>query len=367
MGEEYLGIPRLMWEADHEWRARKAFIDTNKHHYNGDHLASLSMSWANWRFMGCSYGPEVQEILTDCNTRVPREIEEEIDMLIEIATPKVKFVKASNENLGTRTGPPSQAIDGDVIVRENFKDLIQKPDNSDELVSGLILYINEKDDNSNPISILQESVQKCKRQIYYIDKGFINNEIHMDVFIDNIYIAHGSGPNQKVCKQNTAASAFELLKYSQGIIYKKDLIKYHESVSTISKSNLIKSTYYQSPKLQETNLGNQLLRKMGWSGAGGLGKDGCGISDPVFVEGADGRKGIGHEFTYRSVRSSSVEESLLSFLHDSSKNEIRFSSDLTKEDRALVHRLCQKYHLKHRSFGKEGDRYLLVSKIGNIF
>ena len=44
----------------------------------------------------------------DCNKRIPREIEDEIDMLIELATPKVKFVKASRESLGTRTGPPTQ-------------------------------------------------------------------------------------------------------------------------------------------------------------------------------------------------------------------------------------------------------------------
>ena len=65
MPEEYLGIPRLMWEADHEWRARKAFIDTNQNYYHGDRLASLSMSWANWRFMGCSYGPEVQGLYVE--------------------------------------------------------------------------------------------------------------------------------------------------------------------------------------------------------------------------------------------------------------------------------------------------------------
>ena len=236
------------------------------------------------------------------------------------------------------------------------------------MVRGLVLFLNQEDDESNPINILQESVAKCKRQINYINKGFINNEVHMDVFIDNILIAHGSGANNKLCKQNTAALAFELLKNCQGVIYKSDLMKRHKSVSMIPKNDLVKSTYYQAPKLPESNLGNKLLRKMGWSGSGGMGKDGCGISDPVFVESAEGRSGIGHEFIDRSVRISNVEETLLSFLQDSKMNEIRFSSDLTKEDRALVHKLCQKYHLRHRSFGKNEDRYLLVSKkIDNLF
>lgn len=106
MAEEHLGVPRLMWESEHEWRARCAFIDGNKEYYTGDRLATLSMSWSNWKFMGCSYGMEVQAILEDCHTRVSPEVDRDINTLRELARPKVKFVKSSGEDLGTRTGPP---------------------------------------------------------------------------------------------------------------------------------------------------------------------------------------------------------------------------------------------------------------------
>ena len=58
--EEHYGVPRLNWESDHEWRCRTIFLDINKQFYKGDRLASYSMSWSNWKFMGNIYNPEVQ-------------------------------------------------------------------------------------------------------------------------------------------------------------------------------------------------------------------------------------------------------------------------------------------------------------------
>ena len=34
-------------------------------------------------------------------------------------------------------------------------------------------------------------------------------------------------------------------------------------------------------KLDESNKGHQLLKKMGWKGEGGLGKEGTGIAEPI--------------------------------------------------------------------------------------
>ena len=50
-----------MWESDHEWKLRKLFIDANMEYYQGDRLGALSMTWANWKFMGYTYGESVQD------------------------------------------------------------------------------------------------------------------------------------------------------------------------------------------------------------------------------------------------------------------------------------------------------------------
>lgn len=99
--QEHYGVPKLSWESDHEWRCRTVFLDVNKEFYEADRLAAYSMSWANWKFMGNAYGAEVQAILEECHNRLPQEIDDEIKGLHEIANPKVKFVKSS-EQLGGR-------------------------------------------------------------------------------------------------------------------------------------------------------------------------------------------------------------------------------------------------------------------------
>ena len=58
--DSFNDIPRLSWESDHEWEARKSFLETNQHIFTGDRLASLSMAWSNWIFMGNNYGGQVQ-------------------------------------------------------------------------------------------------------------------------------------------------------------------------------------------------------------------------------------------------------------------------------------------------------------------
>jgi len=58
--ESFNDIPRVSWESDHEWEARKSFLESNQEVYSGDRLASLSMAWSNWMFMGCTYSPEIQ-------------------------------------------------------------------------------------------------------------------------------------------------------------------------------------------------------------------------------------------------------------------------------------------------------------------
>lgn len=104
--EEHCGIPRLMWESDHEWKLRTHFIDANMPFYQGDRLGALSMTWANWKFMGCTYGDSVQAILEECHDRCPEEVDKEIERIRNVAMPKMKFVKASSsESLGTRIGP----------------------------------------------------------------------------------------------------------------------------------------------------------------------------------------------------------------------------------------------------------------------
>lgn len=245
--------------------------------------------------------------------------------------------------------------------------LFTKDNKTSELIHGLVLYFPSKSDNTelNHICVLNESVQKSKKVVQYIEsdakissKNLV--EYTTDVIIEGKCIASGTGTTKKEAKHCCAESAIVKLKERQRIVYKAEVN--HDHVETVEKGQLVRAAYMNADKLDDNNVGNKLLRKMGWSGSGGIGKYKHGISDPVFVDSNERREGVGHQFLNRCIRKSTVEETLLSFLHDRERLEMKFASELSREDRALVHRLCQRYHLKHKSFGKDKNRYLVVSK-----
>ena len=124
----------------------------------------------------------------------------------------------------------------------------------------------------------------------------------------------------------------------------------------------MKQSYQKAERIKEDNIGNKMLRKMGWGGSGGIGAKQDGIAEPVFVSSADGRRGVGHNEANQSLNKRSVEDTLLSFLSNADQETIKFSTELSNKDRALVHRLCQKYNLTHKSYGKNENRYLVVGK-----
>jgi len=236
-----------------------------------------------------------------------------------------------------------------------------------ELIPGLTLFLPSREESEwKHICIIHESCQRCNIFIEFVSDD--NTEILPTgeiyycclLYIKSIEISKGRGLSKKEAKHDAARLGVDRLKENQQIIYKSDIN--HDSLETVEKGQLVRRSYETAPKLDDSNLGNKLLRKMGWKGSGGIGKNEGGISDPVFVDAADGRKGVGHEFRNRDIKRESVEKTLLDFIRNDEQTEIRFSNDLSSEERALVHTRCQKFGLKHKSHGKGDDRYLVVSK-----
>ena len=56
-----------------------------------------------------------------------------------------------------------------------------------------------------------------------------------------------------------------------------------------------KTTSAPSVPLPESNIGNQLLRGLGWQEGRGLGVTQSGITEPVIAEQRKGRRGLGCE------------------------------------------------------------------------
>jgi len=156
----------------------------------------------------------------------------------------------------------------------------------------------------------------------------------------------------------------DILRKHQRVVTRKT-VNLEKLGTGVSKQDLVAKAYTEAPKISEDNIGNKMLRKLGWSGTGGVGKEGNqGIDKPVMVLGVDGRQGLGTgtDGSAVTVRHRSVEETLMDFIRHGKDNDMKFSPDLSKEDRAIIHTIATKYGLKHKSFGKGEGRYLVVSR-----
>lgn len=338
---------RYQWENEFQWKARQIFIKTYREKFDDVRLASLSNAWSNWRFHGCTYGSAVQALLVELDKDLPSEMQMAMK---EIPSHRnlneVKFQKSyQNPQCAKRSR------------------LHQHTTVSNELVRGLILYLPLDESTSNPISILTESAQKSRKKI-----EFKELEIKLDdckeieyetaLVIEGTIVAKGMARNKKESKRDCATRALEILKGTQQLHMKQK--PNHDSLKSIEKGNLVKSAFVNANRIEQDNVGNMMLRKMGWTGKGGLGKH--GISEPIFIESSDGRKGLGHTGDTNKIERQSIEQTLVDFIRNSTENDIKFSNELSKEERALVHTLCQKYGLKHKSFGTGDERYLVVNK-----
>lgn len=311
---------RCLWESDIQWKARSQFIETWKGHYPDDRLAALSMVWANMKFLGCRYPASTEALVKEL------------------------------ESKGPRISIPEKAVRKPKPLIENFT--IYEPEEGNEST------------NNNPVSIMNESAQKSKKTILFEDLGLAKPTALYScaVVIADKIIAVGEGPGKKEAKRNAAEKALAILRARQPVIRLWPASREHQSATCVSKTDLVSKAYEKAPSISDDNIGNQMLRKMGWTGSGGIGKDGQGRAEPVMALGTDGKFGLGCNPTQGAdVTKSSVQDILHSFISGEDRI-IKFSNELSKEDRALVHTISQRYGLKHRSFGKGEDRYLVVSK-----
>ena len=310
------GVRKSVWENEIQWQARKDFINAHTGSIPTKQLEALSMVWANMKFLGCRY-PELTE----------QKVQE-----LEANCPRAMDIPAE-------------------IKRK--QDEGKKP-----LIQGFTLYVRDSVGPENPISLLHSNSQRAKKTIEFQELGHSSGFFTCAVVIDNILVATGKAANKKDAKRNSAEQAVQILRMRQPVV---DELLTHKKAQVVEKNHLATGKRIDAPRISENNLGSQMLRKMGWTG-GGLGSGGKGRADPVLVDETQGRRGLGQDTTDEGVNKVSVKKTVQNFIMDNHRKELRFSSDLSKEDRAIVHKICQQYGLRHKSFGAGEERYLVISK-----
>ena len=109
---------------------------------------------------------------------------------------------------------------------------------------------------------------------------------------------------------NTQSCSFLLLDFSIFLIDSKDkkdsvnslsytIIFFHriESFFFLKKKNLLGPVDEFAEPIPESNLGNQMLRSMGWSPGTGLGAERNGITEPIQASVRPKGLGLGHPYS----------------------------------------------------------------------
>ena len=176
----------------------------------------------------------------------------------------------------------------------------------------------------------------------------------------------GTGTGETKAESKTAATD-DAVRFLEDICYTivvKVQTGYDTNPTEIAKSDLFGNGQdnLQDDALPSSNVGNALLRKMGWVG-GGIGKDGTGIAEPIKAYKVIGRKGLGHMSGKSDMEfKEKVRKVLEEFAYSDSENEIHFSAELTKEERASIHQMADRMKLKSVSRGKGENRFLTISR-----
>lgn len=219
------------------------------------------------------------------------------------------------------------------------------------------LVILENSDNA--ICIINDTAQFNKVTADYKFSVMPDQSWKCEVFLKGHFIAAGIGP-KKTVKHIAANEALKMLKQTHSVV--KSNIRKEGSGDAISRSQIMGRSGEEAmmQEIKEDNIGNQLLRKMGWKG-GGLGRDGEGIAEPIRVKEQFSREGLGLDADIQ-LNKRDLEDIIRKYVASDRQDDLRFSTELTNDERKQIHQISQRYGLRSKSYGQGKQRFLIVSR-----
>ncbi|KAM8997647.1 NF-kappa-B-repressing factor [Ara ararauna] len=221
----------------------------------------------------------------------------------------------------------------------------------------LVVYEN----SSNPVCTLNDTAQFNKMTVEYVFERMTGMRWKCKVLLEDEFIAEAVGVKKSV-KHEAAEEAVKILKKTQPTVVNN--LKKGTVEDVISRNEIRGRSAEEAfkQKIKEDNIGNQILRKMGWTG-GGLGKAGEGIREPISVKEQFKREGLGLDVErVNKIAKRDIEEIIRNYARSESHIDLTFSRELTMDERKQIHQIAQKYGLKSKSHGQGHNRYLVVSR-----
>lgn len=262
----------------------------------------------------------------------------------------------------TKLGQETKANIGCLAKRQKdtFEEKQKRP--VAELKQSLAEFVIIERVTGNAVSTLSQSADMCRSELSFEFLDLPDGKSRCKVSLNGIVLADCVGESKVSLKLEAAELALKLLKEKcYTVIYKQ--LEQADAKNTVQRDTVISDTL-QKQMIPESNIGNRLLKKIGWTG-GGLGKEGnLGIVEPVSLEsvinreglGLSANKGISKDFPLK------ISNIIQEYMHSDKQEDLVFSPTFTKEERVIIHQQSRRYQLKNKSYGHDEDRFLVLSR-----
>ena len=239
-------------------------------------------------------------------------------------------------------------------------------DKSRPIEEFLILEHHNNTLNPSPFmdtNILKQSADFNRMSLDYDFRHTVMGESRVQclVSLQGIFMAEVEATQRQEAKHLASTKCMEILRQMCWTIQIKQAADSEDL--GLSREEVLGDIEKTSEVIPESNIGNKLLKAMGWKG-GGVGKKGTGIAEPINVESVINREGLGLKSEQGISRNflSSIRTVAQEYASSSKQNDLVFSPDFSKDERASIHKICQQFGLKTRSHGTGTERYLVASR-----
>ncbi|KAK6631788.1 hypothetical protein RUM43_013852 [Polyplax serrata] len=389
------------YRTDHEsndhWELRKKFMLAHKDKFSEEELVCLAQVFTNIEFLGCRYPAPTMVRVAELAKGVVENFREQRKNSLkrtfvaasDAASSKIKGsynrgheyepskkIKKTNLAQDRETTQahkycdnPTKTGSSEVSTRLpkyggvktfNIKTKNELDSKSSKPLGNFVLFLTPGENSIN--DLCRSAAINSVVPRWEFDNGVGCMKI-CKFYLNDVLVASRVGENMKSIKESTAVAAISKLRET----YFSVQVKCKFSSDTIVSSSQINSQSCESEKLTgelgEDNVGRKLMKLMGWGG-GGLGVKEQGIEEPVEAALQVQRRGLGHtenDSNFQQFRKNATEY-LKKWLNNDSKNDLVFATEFSSDERKVIHEVARKFNLKSKSYGKDGNRCLVVSR-----
>ena len=354
--------------------ARVEFIEDHIDKYGYDRALSLSVVWANVKFLKCRYPPEAEELVQgypvpqEPRKRYPKSGVYHLDGSgnedVEEANgsdPRDDGASVLTEAIGKYIGESrlreSTKVSNDAHVNDAVKCVFERLD-----ARWLQQYL-ESNSGTHAVSVVHGICAKHQLRVEFAMKEATAQEglplTQAYLLIEEDLVLKGDMCSS--LKEAKKMAAEQFLEQLKTLISSSGSVLYPRQVESVSVDELT----HRAPEPVAHDgggKGSEMLQRMGWKVDEAIGRDPqadrAAPIEPVFSN--IGRSGVG--FGGVSSLSPQAIRQRLSEFAQSDKDELSFPGSLSSEERSVVHQVAQQFGLGHRSYGSGSDRRLVVSK-----